>query len=614
VSVQALSPADAQQLEAAIRLLRGGQAPRALAIARALAARLPRAPDAQQLLALCLADAGDLDEAELAFQRALEHAPGQPVLLANHGALLRRLGRRDQAVQVLQRAVAAAPTLANGWFDLGLAALELGRHAEARTALERLVALRPDDARGWHALGNALRAGNDLAGAEAAFRRSVTLAPGNAAGWVNLGAVLRMTGRPLEALACFDSAAQAGFRGPELADARAGALIDVGRLDEALHEVRRTAVEHPDFAAAQLTLAHLLWEYGDGLAPGEDPFATFRATAARLPAQHPLQVALVGLLLEAQQAEEALQRVQRIREHADRPELVALEAEAHERLGQPARASRCFEQAQAGLADSPAFLNSHARHLLRAGHCEAAERQALAAIRLDADNQQAWAYLATAWRLRDDAREHWLCDYERLVTMVDVEPPPGHADAASFLAALRATLEPLHKARRQPLHQSLRGGSQTPGRLFGRPDPVLDATRQALARAIEGQLSRLPADPGHPFLRRATRRVRFVGSWSVKLWSAGSHANHIHPEGWMSSAFYVALPASVQDPGNASQAGWIHFGQPPVELGLQLPARRCLRPAPGRLALFPSYLWHGTVPFEDTEPRITIAFDMLPAP
>ena len=38
-----------------------------------------------------------------------------------------------------------------------------------------------------------------------------------------------------------------------------------------------------------------------------------------------------------------------------------------------------------------------------------------------------------------------------------------------------------------------------------------------------------------------------------------------------------------------------------------------VRPEPGRLVLFPSYLWHGTAPFETDESRLTIAFDVLPA-
>ena len=80
----------------------------------------------------------------------------------------------------------------------------------------------------------------------------------------------------------------------------------------------------------------------------------------------------------------------------------------------------------------------------------------------------------------------------------------------------------------------------------------------------------------------------------------------------MSSAFYVALPPSLGDAAAGGQAGYIQFGQPPDELELGLPPRRVIRPEPGRLALVPSYLWHGTVPFADAQPRLTMAFDMVP--
>jgi hypothetical protein len=35
-------------------------------------------------------------------------------------------------------------------------------------------------------------------------------------------------------------------------------------------------------------------------------------------------------------------------------------------------------------------------------------------------------------------------------------------------------------------------------------------------------------------------------------------------------------------------------------------------PVPGRLAIFPSYVWHGTAPFESAAARLTVAFDALP--
>ena len=58
--------------------------------------------------------------------------------------------------------------------------------------------------------------------------------------------------------------------------------------------------------------------------------------------------------------------------------------------------------------------------------------------------------------------------------------------------------------------------------------------------------------------------------------------------------------------------GHIQFGVPMAELGLDLAPRRVIRPAVGSLALFPSYMWHGTVPFNSAQPRITVAFDLQP--
>jgi hypothetical protein len=94
------------------------------------------------------------------------------------------------------------------------------------------------------------------------------------------------------------------------------------------------------------------------------------------------------------------------------------------------------------------------------------------------------------------------------------------------------------------------------------------------------------------------------------LRDCGFHTNHIHPEGWISSCYYVALPPAVED--TKCRQGWIKFGEPPLGVTLKNPIRRAIQPRPGRLVLFPSYMWHGTVPFHDAMPRTTIAFDVVP--
>jgi uncharacterized protein (TIGR02466 family) len=104
------------------------------------------------------------------------------------------------------------------------------------------------------------------------------------------------------------------------------------------------------------------------------------------------------------------------------------------------------------------------------------------------------------------------------------------------------------------------------------------------------------------------RPARVVGCWSVRLQRSGFHVNHVHPEGWISSAYYVDVPDEVQDAG--ARSGWIKFGEPRFPTPGAGPAH-FVQPRAGRLVLFPSYLWHGTTPITGDQPRMTIAFDAV---
>ncbi len=245
-----------------------------------------------------------------------------------------------------------------------------------------------------------------------------------------------------------------------------------------------------------------------------------------------------------------------------------------------------------------------ARHLLRLGAPDAA----VPIIERGLNGPQSaelWPYAATAWRMVGDARAQWLADQPGLVQVTDL------GTALPPLDQLADTLRSLHRARGEYLDQSVRGGTQTDGPLLGRIDPLIRRVRMASAAAVEDYVRRLPpADPAHPLLRhRRDRRVRFSGSWSVRLRGGGQHANHVHPRGWISSALYVALPSKV--PGEREDSGWFTIGDPDERLGLGIGPSRKVEPVSARLVLFPSYLWHGTVPFAEGE-RLTIAFDVQP--
>ncbi|HEY3077142.1 MAG TPA: putative 2OG-Fe(II) oxygenase, partial [Burkholderiales bacterium] len=97
----------------------------------------------------------------------------------------------------------------------------------------------------------------------------------------------------------------------------------------------------------------------------------------------------------------------------------------------------------------------------------------------------------------------------------------------------------------------------------------------------------------------------------VRLSSGGYHTDHVHQRGWLSSAFYVAVPPVMKP--ESTHAGWLRLGRPGITTVPALSADRHVRPEPGKLVLFPSYMWHGVEPFESDRPRLTVAFDALPA-
>ena len=118
--------------------------------------------------------------------------------------------------------------------------------------------------------------------------------------------------------------------------------------------------------------------------------------------------------------------------------------------------------------------------------------------------------------------------------------------------------------------------------------------------------------PGDDAMRRRnTGDYGISGMWSVRLRSNGFHVDHYHPQGWISSACYLRLPPAVQDRGGE---GWIRFGKPAFPTTPPLGPEYFLKPEPGLLVLFPSYMWHGTVPFTGApgDTRLTIAFDVAP--
>lgn len=254
-----------------------------------------------------------------------------------------------------------------------------------------------------------------------------------------------------------------------------------------------------------------------------------------------------------------------------------------------------------------AIMVTQAECLLALGEAKAALATIEALRAREPLNQHVLAFQATAWRMLGDPRYRELYDYDAFVRPCRLEAPEGWASLEAYLVDLAKALHDLHTLKTHPVGQSLRGGSQTSASLAQNDNPAIRAFFQAIDKPIRDYMAALGRGDD-PLRARNTGDYRIQGSWSVRLRPNGFHADHIHSNGWLSSACHIELPPAVQGEG---REGWLRFGAPP---GLpSLAAEHYVQPQPGTLVLFPSYMWHGTQPFGGEASRLTLAFDVVPA-
>ena len=468
-----------------------------------------------------------------------------------------------------------------------------GQSDQAIDLVRSAITEQPKEGKLWHMLGILHRIEQDSAAALVALEKALDFQPDNPTLNHALARVTMEAGLP--AVEQFDKARALAPNDGAIIIGRSAAQMASGRFDRAIGDLELILSANPLWLEGHELLSEARWTAGD-----KDGLIRSFAEALKI---HPKNGALwakcLDALFKADRFAEASHMVEEARAIlGDSRGLIMYDAICASELGEVEKANQLFE-ALAPITEI-ALAVRHMRHLLRTGRIELAARLGEAFIN-DPEANQIWPYISLAWRAMGDHRWEWLDDQAGLVQTYDLA---DRIDTTELARCLRA----MHVAKADMVGQSVRGGTQTDGPLFARIDPEIRNLRSVIQSTVQEHVAALPAiDAAHPVLRYRSNSIAFSGSWSVRLRGKGFHTSHVHPMGWFSSAFYVDLPNEA-DMG-ASPSGWLALGAPPPELNLDLPAVRNVEPRTGRLVIFPSIMWHGTVPFDDGE-RLSVAFDV----
>lgn len=498
------------------------------------------------------------------------------------------------ATELLHQLRAPDPARRGAGLALARQALGLGLAAKAVPLLAALNEAAPTDAEVALLHGVALRREQRFAEAAAVFANALAAGASDPALQQGLAQTRYELGEPAAAL--FAVAQASNPANLDLLRGRASAMAAEGDRTGAEALLEAALVANPGWLEGHKALSVLRWTSGEQARFAE----SYAAAAKALPGNAELWLAWFRALAQTRDWTGS-------RAVLDRAEAA---------LGRsPATlVSRLFVASEAGegaeterlLADTASLQGEtinliRVRHALRNGAPDRAEAVCLPQL-ITPSAPLFWPYISLAWRMQSDARAQWLDRPEQFIS-------PCRVDLnAAQLAELADLLRQLHTMERPYVEQSVRGGTQTDRSVIQRHEPIIQLTKARWLDAIRGYVDALPPfEQGHPLLGQPRGHLLVEGSWSVRLLRQGYNVPHNHPVGWLSTAFYIALPSPEQL--GPAPAGHIAFGTAPEELGLDLPAYSTLAPEVGVSAVFPSTLWHRTMPFDDGE-RLVLALDV----
>jgi uncharacterized protein (TIGR02466 family) len=506
---------------------------------------------------------------------------------ANFDALrmlaIARKGLGDDAGtgEALKRAHALRPGDAGTAYDYGSWLLAHDQAAAARPLLQRAAQLMPLDARIAFRHGTACFRDNDFAAAAESFRAAVAADAGWSEAWNNLSASLsRLQDYP----AAIAAARHAMQLQPDKAAyhqalaALMSNLFDETSLREGLAAANRALQLQPDLAEAHRNAAILLRKLGDPV-------------RAEVHARHAYRLAPLD------------------------PDVIETLGDQLMLNGRNHEAAELYAAAKRSGVESLGVIRQHGIALLHDQRADEARAVLTDSLALAPGDQRAIAHLGLALAEVEgmDAAVEFIGLHRHIHAMA--LPPPPNFDACEFHRALAADIRKHSQQRWEPAGLAARNAYLS-GDLLADRTPAIVGFEQRLREAIDSFLAacreRRAAGASDVFLDNIPGAYR-LHVWATLAAQSGYIDTHIHEDSWLSGAYYVELPTAIDSDGSAG-AGWIEFGRPLAGLP-QWPehALRRVRPQVGTLLLFPSYLFHRTLPYAGPGERISISFDLAAA-
>jgi len=571
-----------------------------------------------------------LDEAENLAVSLTEILPNHPFPLKILGVIFKQTGRIAQAVSAMQKSTELAPHDAEAHSNLGIMLRDIGKLDEAEASLKQAIALNPEFAEAHSNLGNTLKELGKLNKAEACYLKAIELKPHFVEAYYNLGIILKEQGRLEEAKKKFRQAINLA---PEYTEAHSELGItfkELGRMDKAEVSFTQAIALMPSFAEAHCNLGIALKELGRF----NQAEARYREAIALKPDFAEAHYSLANTLQELGKLDEA---------ETSYKQAISLKsdyAEAHCNLGIMLKELGRFDEAQASFAQAIALRPSFDEAHYNLGVLFFVGREYdLAAEQFELSDTYESKLYAIQCSYHQDEKTVFYKKFDLLESQSQTNAVLGSLGFRSgskygvkkhnsfcndpLKYVLKTNLNELYDFENTfidtakdvlksnsvsyKMQGHLTNGVQTAGNIFMQgkfPDSEIESIIHAEIERYRIQFK----DSEEGFIKNWPAAYEIKG-WLVRMKSGGKLAPHMHDTGWITGSIYINTPARKN--ANAGNLALCLSDQEYIS-GIDDSRQNIIDVTTGDLCLFPSSLHHYTIPFEENEDRIVLAFDVIP--
>ncbi|MBD63408.1 MAG: hypothetical protein CMD68_04930 [Gammaproteobacteria bacterium] len=548
---------------------------------------------AWKVLGASLKSLGKNSEALEASQKAAMLSPNDPAAHNNLGIILKEFGKDNEAEASLRNAIALKSDFAEAHNNLGTTLKKLGRLDEARTYLKEAIALKSDFTEAHFNLGDTLLALDKCEEASVCFKQAIGLRPDFTECHFNLGVTLKKLGKLNEAEVSYMNAIKLNPKYPEALNNLGNILKELGRLDDAENTLRKAIMHKTNFPIAHNNLGVVLQQLGrldEAEASYKDGIA-LQADYAEAYNNLGLTLRELGRLDEAEKSYKNA-----ITSKADY-------SQAHQNLGIMLQELGRLDEAIDHFKLSDTDI-SHS-YLLRCFYKLDQETHFYNQLNLILDqdwNNALIGSLISQSNIRYGYNKANPFCNEPLKYVYQTNLLERCDFETTFI---KAAIKILNDYKVQYKSQGLlSNGIQTSGNLFIQSIETIGLIEKIIHNELENYKVNFK-NSSEGFIKDWPKNYNLNG-WLVNMKSGGELDSHMHERGWLSGSIYINVPKKLK-----SNSGNLVVGLGDLK-NSNNDFIQTIDVVTGTLCLFPSSLHHCTIPFESSEDRIVLAFDVVP--